>query len=258
MKDLFRSFSRERVRFLLIGGQATVVYGAAQFTQDFDVWVDPSAANLRAFLRALARSETRVHKLTPPVTPKWARRGHGFHFIVPSAPSPVPLDMMGRPPRVGSFDSAARRALLTRTPWGRIPVASHEDLVRLKRTNRPGDYEVVARLARLRLEAVPRPSPALVLWAVENTLLLEPLGELMEAHAGQVARLGKRLPQAARHFVAGDESRAERLLGAELTRAIRAGRRYWTPILAELRRLRTRGDLVPEGTPVRDLLQRPV
>jgi len=264
MQDLFRNFSRCGVDYLLIGGQATVVYGAAQFTQDFDVWVRPTRKNLEALLRALSRSGARVHKLTPPVTVRNARRGHGFPFVVPSPRSaPVPLDVMGCPPRVGGFVSAKRRSALTATPWGRVPVVSAEDLVRLKRTNRPGDYEVIARLVRLRLDSTPRPSRGLLAWAVENTLDLEALISLVEKHAASIARTGKALPETAlrlaRRFVDGPPpSRADLLLAERdvlrrLSAAIRAGREYWIPILRELREMRTRGVLIPEGMAVRDL-----
>lgn len=42
MKSLFRSFEKEGVRYLLIGGQAAILYGASHFTQDLDLWVDPA------------------------------------------------------------------------------------------------------------------------------------------------------------------------------------------------------------------------
>ncbi|MBI4229599.1 MAG: hypothetical protein HY608_02065 [Planctomycetes bacterium] len=38
------------VRWLLIGRQALIQYGAPLQTMDYDLWVDPGAANLRRFL----------------------------------------------------------------------------------------------------------------------------------------------------------------------------------------------------------------
>ena len=103
MRELFQSFECENVAYLLIGGQATVIYGAADFTQDVDIWIRPDLQNFDRLLRSLAACRARVHKLTPPLTLHWARRGHGFHFIVPTRESRVPLDVLARPPRVGSF-----------------------------------------------------------------------------------------------------------------------------------------------------------
>src|SRR5438132_9381810 len=133
MRELFQNFDREHVEYLLIGGQATIIYGAADFTQDVDIWVRPDADNFRRLLRALAFSRARVHKLTPPLTLNWARRGHGFHFLVPDRKERVPLDVMARPPRVGRFAAARNRARLENTDWGRLPIVAEEDLVLLKR-----------------------------------------------------------------------------------------------------------------------------
>ena len=46
MLDLFRSFERHGVDYLLIGGQATILYGASQFTEDVDFWVRPTSESI--------------------------------------------------------------------------------------------------------------------------------------------------------------------------------------------------------------------
>lgn len=44
MRSLFRSFERSGVEYLLISGQASVLYGAALFSEDIDIWLRPTAA----------------------------------------------------------------------------------------------------------------------------------------------------------------------------------------------------------------------
>ncbi|HEV3026846.1 MAG TPA: hypothetical protein VG457_04695 [Planctomycetota bacterium] len=262
MIGLFHAFERERVRFLLVGGQAAILYGAAHFTQDLDLWIRPDPRNLRAFLRGLAQSRARVHKLTPPLTVRWARRGHGFHFIIPQRRgTPAYLDAMGRPPRVGSFDASARRSRTLKTPWGVLPVVSIEDLVDLKRTNRPGDYEAVSRLVRIRLGETQRPSSRLLSWALRNTYRLEDL-QAIGATYGELARKSAaELPSALRAVLAADEASpsvlaaAGRALDAQMARDLEEGRRYWLPLIRELRTLRDRGGLWPEHLPVRAALR---
>ena len=83
MQRLFWSFERSGVDYLLISGQATVLYGAATFSEDVDLWVRPTLSNARRLLDALAERDARVHRLTPPLTLRNLRAGHGFHFIVP-------------------------------------------------------------------------------------------------------------------------------------------------------------------------------
>ena len=107
--NFFQSLESLRVEYLLISGQATILYGAATFSEDVDLWVLPTDKNLEHFVSALRSVAATYYKLTPPLTVENLRRGHGFHFVLPGGPSgDVYLDVMGRPPRVGSFESAAR------------------------------------------------------------------------------------------------------------------------------------------------------
>lgn len=168
MRPLFRAFSAHRVRYLIIGGQASILYGAAHFSQDLDLWIEPEAHNVRHFLDALESLRARFHKLTPPMTGAFLRRGHGFHFLVPQTGGGVYLDALGRPPRVGGFNAAWKRSEIMRTPWGRLPVVSIPDLVELKKTNRPADYDVITRLAMIRVGREDSPGPALLRWALAN------------------------------------------------------------------------------------------
>lgn len=54
MKNIFRSFERFGLDYILMSGQASVLYGAATFSEDIDIWVAPEAKNLERLLRALA------------------------------------------------------------------------------------------------------------------------------------------------------------------------------------------------------------
>lgn len=42
IESFFQSLERHSVEYLLISGQATVLYGAATFSEDVDLWVKPS------------------------------------------------------------------------------------------------------------------------------------------------------------------------------------------------------------------------
>src|SRR6266545_6510552 len=120
--NFFRSLNQHRVEYLLISGQATVLYGAATFSEDIDLWVNPAEDNCRRLLTALRDSHACYYKLTPAPTVEHFQRGHGFHFILPGDDEPeVFLDIMGAPPRVGSFASALVTARSMDTQWGRLP-----------------------------------------------------------------------------------------------------------------------------------------
>src|SRR3990170_7560295 len=110
MRRLFSSFERTGLEYLLISGQATVLYGAATFSEDVDLWIRQTADNAQKLLEALTDQRARVHRLPPPLTLRNMRAGHGFHFLVPGRPLETYLDVMARPPRVGAFRSAKRRS----------------------------------------------------------------------------------------------------------------------------------------------------
>jgi len=68
-----------RVRALLMGGQACVLYGAAEFSRDTDLAVLADHANLARLRRALADLQAEVIAV-PPFRLAYLRRGHAVHF----------------------------------------------------------------------------------------------------------------------------------------------------------------------------------
>jgi hypothetical protein len=246
MPSFLGSLESKGVHALLISGQACVAYGASQFTEDIDLWVNPARRDFEGLLRILARAGAKAHKLTPPLDLGFLRKGHGFHFLVPPA---TYIDVMGVPPRVGPFSGAWARARRMITDWGKLRVVAPEDLVLLKRTNRPGDYEAISNLVRLRVEEEPE-RRRVIRWALENTFDADDLIDF----AGRARRLG--VPRPRRPALAALPRRREaaRLLALEAHRVQERGRRYWLPLLRELKRLRATGELLTPGTPLADLL----
>lgn len=261
MRALFRAFSAHRVRYLVIGGQATILYGAAHFSQDLDLWIEPGDSNVRRFVAALESLNARVHKLTPPLTRAYLDRGHGFHFLIPLREGAVYLDVMGHPPRVGRFASAWRSSESMQTPWGKLSVVSIPNLVDLKKTNRPSDYDVITRLALIRVGRIARPSLALLRWTLDHLFRVEDVLEFLQHISSQ--QLGPAIPQGmgwTRRWMEllrdgqqpsiQEVDHAARKLGNKAQKLQSLGRRYWVTRIEDLRHLRSRGQLLPEGTPV--------
>ena len=77
------SIEARRVRALLMGGQAGILYGAAEFSRDTDfaVLASPlaSPANLARLRQALDDLRAEVIAV-PPFETKYLRRGHAVHF----------------------------------------------------------------------------------------------------------------------------------------------------------------------------------
>ncbi|MEW6741257.1 MAG: hypothetical protein AB1486_00740 [Planctomycetota bacterium] len=237
MRSLFRSFERHDLEYLLISGQASVLYGAATFSEDIDLWIRPTPRNTRRLLESLAACRARIHKLTPPIEQRFLAAGHGFHFVVPARPLPVYLDVLGRPPRVKSFPEAKARCLVMRTMWGTLPVVAIADLILLKRTRRLSDYEVISNLVRIEVERQCTLSPRVLRWAAKNTFRAEDRAHFL-------GLLGE--------SVALQDCRSEIL--HEISRHQTRDARYWSRRIEQLKRLRRSNRLLPEGTPVEDLL----
>ncbi|MBN1270161.1 MAG: hypothetical protein JXB04_11270 [Kiritimatiellae bacterium] len=255
--SFFRDLERERVAYLLISGQAAVLYGASTFSEDIDLWIRPSRENAAALLAALGRAHAVYYKLTPPVEPEFLIRGHGFHFRVPDDPD-FYLDVMGRPPRVPDFDVCRSEAAVIETGWGRIPTMGIKHLVDLKATQRVEDYPVISRLVIRYMEDRPAPNEGDCRWAVRNVYTVNELAELLrevprvaDACDGEPA-LMRFAEEILRNGDAGEQVRAEAesLLLDRARLAMRADRVYWKDIIRELRDLRARGLLMPVGQPV--------
>jgi hypothetical protein len=237
MQRLFQTFDRHAVRYLLIRGQAAILYGAANFSEAVDVWIDPGARNVAAFLRSLAAVDATVYKLTPPMTRRNVAFGHAFHFLVPDGGAPLFLDVMPRPPRVGTFAASHRRCRRMAAPIGEIDVVSIEDLIELKKTRRLADYDVITNLVAIRLREVDRPDLTLIRWAAQNAFRA----------ADRSAYL--RLPGKKRSHAV-----CQRELLRDVSRLQKADTAHWSKVIDDLRLLRSRDALLAESTPVRTLV----
>ena len=267
-RNFFRQLKADKVRYLLISGQATVLYGAATFSEDLDIWLCPQDANLQRFIKALRTLRARYYKLTPSLTITYLRKGHGFHFTLPAEDRPDwYLDVMGVPPRSSAFNVAWRRSIRMKTPLGMVPVVSVPDLVELKKTQRLEDYAVISRLvvALMNKSGLPtealaqaglKPSHRLARWAVQNIFSPALLTELIQQQpwvatcqgrgmAG-IRAFGFKIVKRKKPGL-GLEQRVEREMLVRMAKYQAADRRYWRRIIAELKSLRAQGRLMPEG-----------
>jgi hypothetical protein len=261
MRNFFRSLNREGVEFLLISGQAAVLYGASTFSEDFDLWIRPTAANVKRLLAALVRCGAHAHKLTPRLTVARAKAGHGFHYTVPDGAGGgvAYVDVMARPPRVGTFSSARARCQVMQTDWGAIPVVAIPDLVLLKHTRRLADYDVISNLVALSLERAAMPSRQKIAWAFETSFRVEDLQAWLARNSSwrRVARQSRRpaivslLRRSSGRRRSEDEvTEARMAVAGEIAKLQALDVAYWRPTIDELRQLRAAGELLEVGTPL--------
>ncbi len=136
-----------RVRALLMGGQACVFYGAAEFSRDTDLAIMADAANLARLRGALEDLQADVIAV-PPFTLNHLRRGHAIHFRCrhPDALR-MRVDVMSRMRGVEPFPKLWRRRTVIELADGMIcDLLSLPDLVQAKKTQRDKDWPMIRQL----------------------------------------------------------------------------------------------------------------
>ena len=257
--NFFQSLDRNQVEHLLVSGQATVLYGAATFSEDIDLWINPTEKNRDRFLRALRDCQGSYYKLTPTLTVEHLQRGHGFHFILPGGESgEIFLDVMGHPPRAGSFTDSLATSRLMETEWGAIRTIGIKPLVELKKTQRLEDYPIISKLALAWFDQPESGKTAAdFLWALQNIFTLPELAVFFTEHPAAADVASKDFDRVVGEFgrqvlSTGEaaepvERRVRELLQARISELQIADRQHWRDIIRELKELRAAGKLMPEG-----------
>ncbi len=239
IRKVLSSIQRNRVRALLMGGQACVLYGAAEFSRDTDLAILASPANFVRLRRALADLQAEVIAV-PPFEPRFLNKGHAIHFRCrhPEAAG-MRVDVMTKMRGVDSFPKLWRRRTTTTLEDGtECDLISLPDLVRAKKTQRDKDWPMLRRLLEANyFKHREQPTPQqLRFWMLE---LRTP--ELLIELASAKPQLRRRLEEtrALLDFAEpGNEAAlADALLKEELAER-EIDRRYWAPLKKELEQLR--------------------
>ena len=133
-----------------MGGQACILYGAAEFSRDVDLAVLADAKNLRNLSTALA--ELLAESVyVPPLGQQVLLRGHACHFRVhvPEAEG-LRIDVMSVMRGCDSFEILwSRRRRIVLPGMGTVNVLSLPDLVQAKKTQRDKDWPMIRRLVEV-------------------------------------------------------------------------------------------------------------
>lgn len=224
-----------------MGGQACVLYGAAEFSRDADLVIVADAANLARLRRALAELQAEVIAV-PPLQLRHLRRGHAVHFrCLQPALLRLRVDVMSRLRGVGPFSALWRRRTTVTLPDGlSIEVLSLPDLVRAKKTRHDKDWPMLRRAVEAHyFQNRDHPTPAQTRFWMNELRTPELLVEVAHLHPSACQRALRRRPLL-QHVIAGDPVMLKEALRQEETRERDADRRYWQPLRTELERLRRR------------------
>jgi hypothetical protein len=228
-----------RVRALLMGGQACVFYGAAEFSRDTDFAILADAQNLTRLRKALTglRAEPIA---VPPFEMKYLRRGHAIHFRCqhPEALR-MRVDVMSKMRGVDSFTKLWQRRTTLQIPGGELcDLLSLPDLVSAKKTQRDKDWPMIRRLVEANFfENRKNANAAQVKFWLEELRTLELLIEVARKNSTSARRLFPRRPLLKTAIADEPEKLEAELMAEELAERDR-DRLYWRPLRKELETLR--------------------
>ena len=234
------TFQSCAVRALLMGGQACVFYGAAEFSRDTDFALLADAANLERLNAAVRELEASVIAV-PSLSLEHLHRGHAVHFRCrhPEAAG-LRVDVMSKMRGVADFAELWERRTTLQSEDGTIyELMSLPDLVQAKKTQRDKDWPMIRRLIEAdRVACQGTPSPEQVRFWLQEARTSELLVELSHQfpHAAEALAAGSR--PLLRPALRGDEAAVEAGLAEEEGAERAADRTYWLPLKRELERMR--------------------
>jgi hypothetical protein len=229
---------RHGVRCLLMGGQACVFYGAAEFSRDVDFVILAEPENLRRLQAALHELEAEVIAV-PAFEESYLHRGLAIHFRC-QAPGVegLRIDVMTVMRGVDPFPDLWERRTTIAIDENEADLLSLPDLVKAKKTQRAKDWPMLERLVEAHwFQNRSGATPARIdFWLREcrtPEILLE-LATLFPAESAVVQLVRPVLV----HAIANEIEGVEEALEQERRAEVAADRAYWVPLREELERLR--------------------
>lgn len=232
------SMQRHGVQHLLMGGQACVFYGAAEFSRDVDFAIFASDENL-------ARLESALHELqaeviaVPPFEKQYLLKGHAVHFrCQTSGAEGMRVDVMTRMRGVDPFPELWERRTTLVIDELEIDLMSLPDLVQAKKTQRLKDWPMLQRLIEAHwFEHQNEPNPErLAFWLSEcrsPEILIELASRFPAVTNSQTEH--RPLLKAA---LDQDSDALEGALEIERLAIVAADKAYWKPLREELEMMR--------------------
>lgn len=227
------------VKCLLMGGQACVFYGAAEFSRDTDVALLASTENLNKLKQATEELEAELVAV-PKLNIDYLKKGHAIHFRCnhPEADG-MRLDVMSVMRGLPGFTTLwKRRTTVQINNLESIELMGLSDLVNAKKTQRDKDWPMIRRLVEshyVQFSDVPS-AEKIDFWLTElrTPALLRKIGmrfpDLLEISS-------KKRPFLQRIVDMTDENIETALADEEAIERV-ADREYWKPLRKELEQFR--------------------
>jgi hypothetical protein len=233
------TLATNQVQYLLMGGQACVFYGAAEFSRDCDIAILCEVLNLSKLQAALDQLQAETIAV-PPFEAQYLERGHAVHFRCQATEARgIRVDVMAQMRGVEPFDKLWERRTSVEDDSGTvIEIMSLPDLVAAKKTQRDKDWPMIRRLVEANYtQHRHKPSAEqLEFWLRESrtpAMLIELTARFPQATQTAEARR----PLLAQAFAANRRP-LQHAIDQEEAAERETDRNYWEPLKQELEQLR--------------------
>lgn len=232
------SMKAHGVRCLLMGGQACVFYGAAEFSRDVDFAVFAETENLQKLQAAMRALHADVIAV-PPFDAPYLQMGLAVHFRCQAeGVEGMRVDVMARMRGVDPFPQLWERRTTIQIDQTEVDLLSLPDLVKAKKTQWSKDWPMIQRLLEAHwFQNRHDATPGRVHFWLRECRTPEILLELPRHFPEAVLSLqGER--KALKFALSGDLDQLDAALEEERLREVQADRAYWAPLRKEIERLR--------------------
>jgi len=233
-------FQSSEVRALLMGGQACVFYGGAEFSRNTDFAILADADNLERLGRALMELQAEVIAI-PKLTLDHLHRGHAVHFRCRHPDSTgMRVDVMSKMRGVDDFDLLWERRTILQGEDGTIyELMSLPDLIQAKKTQRDKDWPMIRRLVEADYAACrSEPTSQQIHFWLKEARTTALLIELAGAYPEEVRKILSKRHDVLQGALSANELDVEAALTAEEREQRLADKAYWEPLKKELEQMR--------------------
>ena len=231
--------NKYKVKYLLIGGQACIIYGAAEFSRDSDFVILSTPDNLARMHTALKAMKAKPIYV-PILNEKYLNTGHACHFrcgIIDV--QGLRIDVMAKLRGCDEFSALwKRRKQLSLKTGGILNVISLQDLVISKKTQRDKDWLMLKRLvANDIILKKYKASLDRIKWWLGECRNVDMLIKLAKKYRFLSKKMAKERPLIS-SAIKGDKDELLTKLNREEAKERKKDTAYWLPLKKELETLR--------------------
>lgn len=224
-----------KVKTLLIGGQACIFYGAAEFSRDIDLAIMVSKENLENFKQALNDLEAE-RIFVPDLSDDVLLKGHACHFRCQKKDiKGLRIDIIAVMRGVESFANLWKcREEIELPDIGKVAVLGLIDLVKSKKTQRDKDWPMIRRLVEADIyRNFSNPTDDRIYFWLSECRTPELLISLSTKYPDKCLLMADTRPLL-KAAIKGDIKQTQILLREEEDKERELDRQYWNPLKKEL------------------------